>query len=936
MAKTTPGSSSVENQFDRVAERREPLLRTKMFVPSPRLNLVKRPHLVSRINQGILRPLTLVSAPAGFGKTSLLAEWASGGQPSVAWTSLDPGDNDPYRFLAYLIAAVLGALPGLETGAASMLRSPQSFPIQTILATLINDLTGLPVPFIVVLDDYQFIESPDVNEIVVYLLDHQPPHMHLVIASRSDPLLPLGRLRGRGQLAELRTDDLRFTPPEAAEFLNRVMGLDLDPEHVAALEARTEGWIVGLQMAAIALQSRQSLQGRQDVSDFIASFSGSHRYILEYLGEEVLSRQPEDIRKFLLHTSILERLCGSLCDAVIGQPYQSQEKLERLVKINLFLIPLDEEGRWYRYHHLFADLLRTQLNKFIGDQGVSRLHLRAADWYELNGLVFEAINHASIASDFEKVEHLIEQNYMDMVNRGEFTSLRYWTGKLSKELIYRRPRLCIYEALSCSWFGQLHEADRLLTEAEKRLRSPVSTPDARAMLGHLSYVQSRVTAMRGDTPRAIELCHLARELSPASNLALHLGIGITLGYEYFLDGDFVSSAHTLTETIRSGQMANAINNTVGAYCVLARLYAIQGQLRASYELFQKAEQFIHSAGGQHLGAVGVVEVGMADVLCEWNDLESALVRMQQGLDRIPLWGKADDLALAYTTLARIHLALGDEMAAQQVIEQATRLIRTCGVFSEARNAVETAQVKLWLAQGDWSAAGHWVASHEKGFSEQELFRFENELVHITRARVYIAQNRMDQALGLISRLEETARSGGRKGRLVEILLLKALAFQGMSEAVPADLALLDSLTLAEPEGYLRIFLDEGAALRSLVQEFRNRHGQPAPDSRKETDESLMAYIAKLLAAFSISHPSPSAAIKDLPPSMVEPLSPREQEILGLICQGYSNQDIAEKLVISMNTVKRHNNSLFGKLGVTNRAQAIVLAHQLGLVKDAPT
>ena len=367
-------------------EQREPLLRTKLFIPPLRAKQVARPGLIKQMNDSLDKALILVSAPAGFGKTTLLAEWVAQAGLSVGWISLDSGDNDPHRFISYLLAALSGAMPDLKTSASMLLLSPQPIPTQTILAIMINDLSEQLAPFAIVLDDYQYIESQAVNEVVAYLLGNHPPNMHLVIATRSDPALPLVRLRGRDQLAEIRAEDLRFTPGETAEFLNRVMRLDLTAEDIATLESRTEGWIVGLQMAAIAMQSRLSLQGRQDVSDFIQSFSGSHHYILEYLAEEVLNRQPEDIQTFLLHTSILERLCGSLCDAVTGQSANSQEKLERLDKANLFLVPLDEEHHWYRYHHLFADLLRARLHQSNGIQALAALHLRAAEWYEQNGL----------------------------------------------------------------------------------------------------------------------------------------------------------------------------------------------------------------------------------------------------------------------------------------------------------------------------------------------------------------------------------------------------------------------------------------------------------------------------------------------------------------------------------------------------------------------
>jgi ATP/maltotriose-dependent transcriptional regulator MalT len=903
-------------------QQREPLLRTKLFIPPIHAKQVARPGLIERMNDRLDKTLILVSAPAGFGKTTLLTEWVVQAGLPVAWLSLDAGDNDPHRFISYLISALSGALPDLKTSASLLLQSPQPIPLQTILATLINDLIEQSAPFAVVLDDYQFIESQAVNEIVAYVLDNHLPHMSLVIATRSDPTLPLARLRGRDQLVEIRTDDLRFTQQETVEFLNQVMGLDLTAEDIAALESRTEGWIVGLQMAAIAMQSRLSLQGRQDVSDFIQSFSGSHHYILEYLGEEVLNRQSDDIQTFLLHTAILERLCGSLCDAVTGQSSNSREKLERLDKANLFLIPLDEEHHWYRYHHLFADLLRARLQQSLGIQAVALLHLRAAEWYEQNGLTYEAIHHASLTSNNELVERLIEKNYMEMVNRGEFSSVRFWTGKLSKELVYKRPWLCIYEALSHSWFGELDEADVLLEQAEKHILSEVTASDTQSMLGHLAYTKSRVTAMRGDIDRAIEFSHAARESIPASNLALQLGIGITLGYEYFLDGNFANASQILIETIRSGITAGAINNTVAAYCVLARLYAIQGLLNKSYELYHKAAQFIHEAGGRHLGAISVVEVGMADVLCEWNDLEAALSHMTQAMTFIPLWSKADDIALAYIILSRIHQAQGNPIAALEAIKKGIQLIRTCGVFSEAHDAVWTAQVKLWLTQDDSLAVSRWSASLEKGISSGDPLRFECELARITLARVYVAQKKPDEAIRLLSCLEESAAASGRTGRLIEILVLKALALRRLGETAQALAVLAKSLALAEQEGYIRIFVDEGNSMEELLQIYSKRVG-----------DSLKAYVDKLLNAFKIPAGKPAhlSTSPTQPGLLIEPLTGREAEVLCLLAAGLSNQEIAERLVLSEGTIKTHTHNLYSKLGVQSRTRAIARAKALNLI-----
>ncbi len=623
------------------------LLHTKFRFPPARSKIIARPHLVALLNEGLGRPLTLVSAPAGFGKTTLLGEWRqseSGRARSAAWLSLDNDDNELTYFLTYLLAAIGTIAPGLGEPALTLLQSPQPPSVSGILTALINDLSMLPQPAALILDDYHVISAEAVQQAVTFLLDHLPEQMHLVILTRSDPPLPLARLRARDQLVEIRADELRFATEEATAFLEQVMNLVISPSDIATLETRTEGWIAGLQMAAL------SMQGRSDLPQFIREFSGSHRYILDYLVEEVLANQPPQIQRFLLYTSILERLTSPLCDAVlagdgevarIGGDWptgsessfagQSASILEYLERANLFLVPLDEARTWYRYHRLFADLLRTQSQKSLGAQGVAQLHVRASEWHAQHGSILDAIHHASMASDDERVERFIEQNYVELVKRGEQAGLRFWIGGLSQEQVYRRPRLCIYEAYSHSWFGRLDEADRLLDEAENRIRSDILAPDAKSMLGLLTYVRSRVTAMRGDIDRAIELCLAVRDYVPADNLPLQLDSHITLGYEYFLKGDYDNASLVLNETIRSGIAAGAVINTVAASCVLARLYATEGLLRESYNTYQTALRSVPEASEQHLGARALVEMGIADVLYEWNDLDAALVHIKQGL-----------------------------------------------------------------------------------------------------------------------------------------------------------------------------------------------------------------------------------------------------------------------------------------------------------------
>lgn len=915
------------------------LIHTKLRLPYVRPGLVSRPRLQNQIALGLTGPLTLITAPAGFGKTTLVASCITGCGMPVAWLSLDKNDNQAGRFLSYLVAALQQADHTVGSEAVQLLAAAQEALPEAVLTSLINELDRANTELALVLDDYQYVSSQAVHEAMVFLLDHRPHTLHIVIATRSDPPLPLARLRARGQTVELRAADLRFTESEAAQFLNDIMGLGLDARSVAMLEERTEGWIAGLQMAAL------SMQDREDVLAFIEGFSGTNRYILDYLLEEVLASQPPEIQHFLLHSSVLERLTASLCEAVteirawsvrgsselLPFSLDSQAILEHLERANLFLIPLDEKRVWYRYHYLFGDLLRTQLQKSLGTQGVTRLHLRAAEWYEQNGSILEAIHHASMASDDEMVERLIEQHYMEMVNRGEMSWIRYWMGKLNKELIYRRPWLCLYEALSRSWFGQLEEANLLLSAAENRIRSTISAPSGQSMLGYYAFVKSRVTAMQGDTQRAIEYCCSARENIPVENLALQNEISITLGFEYFLYGDFVSADKILHETIQSGYFAGAINNPVAAYAVLARLKVYQGQLQGAYDILQDAARVIRDSGGQYLGATGLVEVGTGAIMYEWNDLEPALTRVKRGLDCLPWWGKADDTCLAYSILVRILIALGKQAEAVGTIEKAAQLIRTCGVFSEARSVVETTQVKLRLASGDLLFVGRWSDALKKRFNSHDPYQYEDELTFITQARVFVAQNKPDEAICLLSRLEESAQSAGRLGRLIEILNLKALALQAAGDITQADAVLLKSLMLAEPERYQRIYLDEGLPMHRLLAHWLAQ--EQVQGAAHSSASPLRNYAAHLLSQFDTEPQLLKAVQEKASPAgnLYESLSQRELEVLSLIALGRTNQEIARQLIVSPGTVKAHTASIYRKLDVANRTEAVARSRQLAIL-----
>ena len=922
-------------------QKSNPLLRTKICLPFVRPSLVGRPRLQEQIGQGLRGPLTLIIAPAGFGKTTLIASSVASFRMPVAWLSLDQTDNLAEHFLTYLIATLQSADSQIGSAAAELMAGIQHASPEVVLTSLINDLESVAKEMVLVLDDYQFVSNPTVHEQVAFLLEHCPRAFHLLIATRSDPPLPLARLRARGQMGELRSADLRFTPAEAAQFLNDVMGLRLDAESVAMLEQRTEGWITGLQMAAL------SMRDRRNVREFIDGFSGTNRYILDYLLEEVLAGQSPEIQRFLLCSSILERLTAPLCDAIMKDEggtlsekdgaadaasslHPSSFILEYLERANLFLVPLDDERQWYRYHHLFADLLRAQLEQIY--PGLApQLHARAATWHEQNGSTLDAIHHASMVPDDEMVERLIQQNYLEMMNRGEMSWVRFWMGNLSKERIYRRPWLCLYEAMNRSWFGQLEEANVLLNEAEKRIRAEGATTDTQSMLAYHAYVKSRVIAMQGDTRQAIEFCLTARENVPADNLDLQIDFSITLGYEYFLHGDFVHADETLHETIRLGYITGAINNPVAAYCLLARSQVYQGRLREADELLQKAGRLCREPGGQYLGVVGLIDVETAALLCEWNDADAALIRLKRGLDYLSWWGKTDDFCLAYITLSRIQLVLGNRTDAADAIEKATQLIQTCGVFSEARNAVEAAQVKMWLAQGDRSSVDRLVTILEQRLGPHAPFRYEDELTQMTQARVFIAQNKIDKAMRLLSCLEESAQSGARQGRLIEIMILKALALQKIGNNAQADLALTKSLILAEPSNYVRIFLDEGQPMHMLLAQWLEHASIKAP----------RGYASHLLSQFDAEpHVVTAAQAKAAPmrdssaswgQALVEPLSQRELEVLHLMALGKTNQEIAGQLVVAPGTVKAHTASIYRKLGVTNRTEAAARARQLGIL-----
>jgi len=894
---------------------RAPLLSTKLYIARPRPDLLPRPRLTQRLNDGLHRKLTLISAPAGFGKTTLLSEWSLQSKRPVAWISLDEGDNDPARFWAYFIAALQTLQVNVGDAALAAFQSPQPPPMEVVLTALINEIAIIPEPFALVLDDYHVIETQPVHSALTFLLNHLPPQMHLIIATRADPPLPLARLRGRGQLTELREADLRFTTDEAAAFLNQAMGLNLSAEQVAALEERTEGWIAGLQLAAL------SMQGRSDIPGFIAAFAGSHRYILDYLAEEVLQRQPEGVQTFLLQTAILDRLSGPLCDTVTGQG-DSQTMLERLERANLFLVPLDEERRWYRYHRLFAELLRAYLQREQPNR-VPGLHRRASEWYEQNGLLAEAVGHALAAKDFERAARLVEQAAPQMLMRGELVTLLGWLAALPDERIRAWPALCTYYAWVLTLTGQLDAVEPRLQDAEQGLQPDIPAAELQDLLGQIAAIRAYIAALHRDVPHAIELARQALEHLPEENPAVRAFVAFTLGGACLLSDDVAEACQAFAEASALGRAAGNVHVAIPALCNLAGLRALQGQLHQAAGLYQEALELAtpslahqrEGRGGRTLPVAAMAYSGLGGLLYEWNDLEGAMRHLREGIEQSKQWGNVDALASSYARVARVLQAQGDEAGALEALKEAGQLVRRHAVIPTTAARVAAYQASLWLAQGNLGAATRWV--QERGLSVDDELGYLREPEHIALARVLIAQGKYDEALQFLARLRQAAETRGRMGSLIEILVLQALALQSQGNTTQAMPALERALSLAEPEGYVRLFVDEGAPMAKLLRQALSRGIAPN-------------YVSRLLAAFGAEEQRGEEAEKRAP-LLLEPLSERELEVLRLLAAGLSNREIAEKLIVAVGTVKAHIHNIYGKLGVQSRTQAVARARELGIL-----
>lgn len=994
-------------EHTRRATRPDAIIRTKLYVPRAQASWVSRPRLIEKLDQIRERSVTLLAAPAGFGKTTLLGDWIHTKDEdgrregdispftlhpapfqqrplNVAWLTLDERDNNLVRFLIYLVAALKTLEIQVDECFWEQLHTLSPSP-EEVLAELVNRITEVPDDFALVLDDCHLVTSLPVKAALNFLVEHLPPQMHLVFASRVEPSLPLSRLRARGQLLELRAADLRFTVEESFEFLNRKMGLDLPLETVIALENSTEGWIAGLQLAAIAFQASRAQHSAaslpaskpERLSDFLQTFNGSHRYVVDFLAEQVLLQQPLGLQSFLLDTSILERLSAAACEALfegeepglaevpsdqamedleepgscrslLSQPLPSrgQAILEHLERANLFLAPLDDERRWYRYHPLFASFLRERLRRTRPERW-AELHRRAAEWCERNGLIAEAVDHALALGDSGQAVRLVERIAEAIWKRGEMARLWGWLKALPDEVIRSRPRLCIFHAWLLNIKGEFKAREERLRDVQARLSEdePGDPQERRLIQGMLAAMQGIVAGMEGEPAAAFDFCREALECLPAENPDWRCVVYRNLGNAYLLDGQTALARQAFCQAYELSQRAGNTYMALISLYEMGELDLVLGQLRRAAGLFQAGLQLAAEHGAPGLTITGALHVGLSEVLRQWNHLEAGVQHARAGIE---LGFQDGSLGVRITGLARLAMlarALGDGAAATRALEKAMQLAP--GLKRTAFIAHQEAQARLW---GEWvnppPTAGFFAPGwndrsslqarqaafdrweKETGISLEDAPTCLNEAGSIVLARLLLSSGRLEQAAGLLARLRQAAEAAGRTGRLVEILALQALAWQARGKTDEALGVLEECLALAGPEGYVRVFLDEGERMRALL----------AAAAARLKDAKVLEYVRSLLAAFDGGGRSGVGGVDFSRPasgqhaSLVEPLSERELDVLRLMAAGLTNQEIASRLVVAASTVHWHTKNIYGKLSVHSRTQAVCKARQLGLVR----
>jgi LuxR family maltose regulon positive regulatory protein len=904
------------------------LLATKLHVPRPQPGFVPRPRLVEALGEGLARGRVLVCAPAGFGKTALLADWARGGGRPVAWLGLDGGDSDPARFWRYAVAALDRARPGLAGRVGPL--PPPSF--EGLVTALINELAADPGPdeVLLVLDDYHLVDSGPVHESVAFLLENLPPGLRVVVSSRADPPLPLARLRARGQLAELRAADLRFTSEEAGALLGEAAGPGLPGTAMTALVARTEGWAAGLQLAAL------SLQGHTDAAGFVAAFSGSHRFVLDYLADEILDSQAGPVRAFLLETSVLERLSGELCDAVTGRA-GSQAMLQDIERAGLFLVPLDEVRGWWRYHQLFADLLRTRLQAEHPGR-VQALHRAAAAWCDEHDLADDAVRHALAAGDAAWAARLVERNVEALLGRSEGATLRRWLSALPAESVRDRPRLCLAQAYGAAQSFRLEALEALLDDAERAYavsgdepyEPSLGRPQGDSVLANvpagIAFLRASLARLRGNAALAADYDRQALAQLGEDDWLLRSFVRWNLAVVDWLHGRLAPAERGLAEVLAERRAAGEAFGgflPMRARHDLGEVQRAQGNLDAAAATHRQA---LDTAGESSQAALmGPAHVGLAQVLYERDELTAALDHATRGVTLCQQLAFTAALATGLAVVARIRHAQGDAAGAREAMGEAGRIELSPQVIT-LFNPVPSQRARLLLAQGDVRAAAQWTTA--AGLSPDDEPHYPQEPAYLVLARVLLAHNDPVPALTLLQRLLDAAASQGRTGSIIEIQALRALALAAHGDHASALGALAEALTLACRHGYVRVLADEGAPMRALLAQLSAaRRGQQHAARRIDP-----GYLAALLRACGQADaaPAPRRAAA-APPGLAEPLTDRELDVLRLIAAGKSNQRIAHDLVVALDTVKTHVTHILGKLGAANRTEAAARARQLGLI-----
>ena len=886
------------------------LIHTKLYAPPAQPDLVSRPHLLERLSLGLRGKLTLVCAPAGFGKTTLLAAWRAetpGREMPLAWVSLEADDNLPGRFWRYVCAALEGVWPGCSGSALALLRAGRDSPIEPVLTELLNGVAGLDEDAVLVLDDYHLIDAAPIHKALAFLLEHLPPRLHLVLLSRAEPPLPLTRLRAQNALLEFRAQDLRFTPEETAAFMGQ-KGLSLPATELAILAGRAEGWVAGLQLAAL------SMQGRQELGGFVRAFAGSHRLIVDYLAEEVLARQPDEARAFLLETALLERLCGPLCDAVTGRG-DGQAMLERLEASNLFLIPLDDERHWYRYHHLFAEFLQNRLRHQRPD--VTQLHQKAARWLEEKGFISNAVHHLRAAENFTEVARLVEQQLEWAIEHGEFQTLLNWIEAIPESEARLRPRLYAFRALMVAWVGRLDEAEKWLDRLEAVLDTSEKSPEREVVRAEWWAVRAGVAGLLGDVPRTLEFSRQALGLLPPEERLLRLLAIASMGRAQIIQGHPRQASPIYVEARTLAESAGLTGMSLFFHSLEGYAHLSSGQLQQAVWHLQEVLRWVAQTGESYPSQISVAQVCLGEALCEWNQLTDAAHHLRHGLAVGQYSGNLYFFVKGSLALARVQQAQGNAQDAWETLKNTERIVQQAGQ-PQLLLVILAARALLQLRQGQSEAGIRWFAM--SGLGVEDLLEPEREFEYRVLARVLISQGDHLAALYLLERLRVQAESQERLSNVIELLALEALAHQAKGDKTRASASINRALALAKPEGFVRVFLDEDQPMMALLTralEAFQRGGSDTPGGVSAR------YLNSLLATSDLVRESPSA--------LPEALSRRELEVLRMIARGLPNKGVARQLGLETGTVKWYINTLYSKLEVHSRTQAIARANQLGLL-----